>query len=213
MAKVELPMSSLDLPGNSNSMKEAAEEKPRVKKVVKGPVVIKKPSVGQRLSNIFLGENATEVKSYIFLDVIIPSLKDLISDVITGGIDMLLYGEHCHRGRSSNSNSYVSYSNYYNGGRPQEKRRSDRVSNTPGHTVKEIIFKTREEAGDVLGDMMDQIKDYGMVSVGDLYDMVGHPELGNITTESWGWFNLDGARVRGTNGGYIIMLPKTEYLK
>lgn len=210
MAKVELPESSLNFPSNSNiSKNEIVEEKPKVKKIVKGKVITKKPSFGRRFKDTFFGDEAGDVKGYILLDVIIPSIKDLISDVVTGGIDLLLFGERRSRGRRTSTNgSYTSYSSYYGNNRSQQRPQTVRG---PSHIVKDIIFTSRGEAEEVLGNMIDTIKDYGTVSVADLYDMVGEP--GQFTDNAWGWVDLGQSSVRRVAEGYILVLPRPQSLK
>lgn len=214
MAKVELPDASFNYPSNSNISQEQSKEltKPKAQKIVKGKVITKKPSFGRKFKDVFLGEESSDVKGYILLDVIIPSIKDLISDVITGGLDLLLFGEHRSRGgRRGNSGSYTSYSSYYDTKR--QPKRDSKVSGVRGggYYVRDIIFSSRGEAEEVLGNMIDTIKDYGMVSVGDLYDMVG--EAGAFTDNAWGWFDLGQASVRRVREGYMLALPRVVSLK
>lgn len=214
MAKVELPESSLNYPGNSISkIPEPEAAKPKAQKIVKGKVTTKKPSFGRKFKEAFFGDESADVKSYILIDVLIPAIKDTISDIVSGGLDMLLFGEHRSRGkRTVNNGSYVSYSNYYNNGRQNQTRaRRDGTVRSSGYAVRDIIFDSRGEAEEVLGNMIDTIKDYGTVSVADLYDMIGEP--GVFTDNAWGWFNLGSASVRRVREGYMLVLPRVETLK
>lgn len=214
MARVELPDSSLNYPGNSNTKTTESESvKPKAQKIVKGKVTTKKPSFGRKFKEVFFGDESADVKSYILLDVLIPAIKDTISDVVSGGLDMLLFGEHRNRGRrSNNTGSYVSYSSYYaNGKQNQTRTRSVPSRGGSGYAVRDITFESRGEAEEVLGNMIDTIKDYGTVSVGDLYDMIGEP--GVFTDNAWGWFDLGSASVRRVREGYMLILPRVVNLK
>lgn len=55
---------------------------------------------------------------------------------------------------------------------------------------------------------MDELIDmYGVVSVADLYDLVGI--TGNYTDNKYGWTNIRNAEpVRAMGGGYMLKLPK-----
>ena len=54
---------------------------------------------------------------------------------------------------------------------------------------------------------MDELIDqYGMVSVGDLYDLVG--VTGQYTDNNYGWTDLRTASVVRTRDGYMIKLPR-----
>lgn len=214
MSKVEMPESSLNFPSNSNISKEerlTQQERPKMKKVIKGKVVTKKPSFGHRFAELFFGEEIADVKGYILQDVIIPSIKDTISDVVSGGLDMLLFGEHRARGRSRSTGPYTSYGSYYSGSKPQSRSKQSGGYSSSRYYVKEIICETRGEAEEILGNMIDAIKDYGMISVAELYEMIGEP--GQFTDHSWGWFDLGSSSVRRVREGYMLMLPKVVNLK
>ena len=151
--------------------------------------------------NIFINYiEYINIKSYILVDVLIPSAKKAISDIIKNGIDMLLYGS---TGRSRDSIAgKISYSGYYNGDRRQ-------LSNTQGRTrysYDDIFFDTRGEAEEVLSRMDELIEMYGLVRVADLYDLVGI--TGDYTDNKYGWKNIRNARVERTRDGYAIKLPR-----
>ena len=79
-------------PSNSHKAREEVAEK-KVEKVVSGKTSTKKKSGIRKLSDTFLSEDVSNVKSYIFSEVLLPAAKKLVSDIVTNGIDMLLYGE------------------------------------------------------------------------------------------------------------------------
>ena len=188
---------------NSHKFKEEQREKKKVEKVVNGTVKTK-PNTARKFTNIFISEDVSSVKSYIFMDVLVPAIKKAVSDIVRDGIDMLLYGES--KGRKSGTNaSYVSYRSY-----SDRDRREDRYSSTRsrvGYNFDDIVLESRGEAEEVLTRMDELIDTYGIVSVADLYDLVGI--TGNYTDNKYGWTNIRNAepvRVRG--GGYILKLPK-----
>ena len=72
--------------------REEAQSEKRVQKVVTGNVKTRKNEV-RKFTDIFISEDAANVKSYIFMDVLVPAIKKAISDIVTDGVDMILYGE------------------------------------------------------------------------------------------------------------------------
>lgn len=84
--------------------KEAAEKK--VDKVVTGNVKRKKKSEVSKFKDVFISEDVSNVKSYIFLDVLVPAIKKAVSDIVKDGVDMMLYGDK--RSGSRGSSSYAS---------------------------------------------------------------------------------------------------------
>lgn len=195
----------------ANSHKVREEQKRENKEVVERkkiePVAkakTKKKSEIKKFTDVFIAEDVTSVKNYIVNDVLIPAAKKAISDIVTNGIDMILYGEARGRDRRRDSGSRVSYTKYYERDRDRDyDRRRERRS---VYDYDDIILESRREAEDVLNRMDDLIDAYGMVSVADLYDLVGI--TGNYTDNKYGWTNLRNAEVRRTRDGYLIKLPK-----
>ena len=83
---------------NSYKSKEEKKEaanvpEKKVGKVIAGSAKSKKKGEMQKFADVFISEDVGNVKSYIFMEVIVPAIKKAISDVVTNGIDMILYGE------------------------------------------------------------------------------------------------------------------------
>lgn len=187
--------------GNSNKSKETKEERPKLEKVVVGEVKTKKKNgFGTFLSN-FVNEEAKDIKTYLFKDVVIPTIKKTITEVV----DMILYG-----GRSSHKSSgtRVSYRSYYD--EPRNRDREPRV--VQGYSYDDVILGTRGDAEEVLNQLNDVIDQFGIASVADLYDLVGL--TGNYTDNRYGWTNLANADViRTRDGGYMLKLPRAIPIK
>lgn len=183
--------------------KENSEEKKRVEKVVNGVVKSKKKSEIQKFADIFISEDVSNVKSYIFVDVLIPAIKKAIKDVVTNGIDMLLYGETGHS-KNGSAASKVSYRSYYD--RDTDRRSYSSNRTRTGYDYDDIILDNRGEAEEVLSRMDELIATYGLVSVADFYDLVG--VTSNYTDNKYGWTDIRNATVVRMRDGYAIKLPK-----
>ncbi len=186
-------------------------EKKKLEKVVRGPVKTRKKSEFEKLAGIFISEDASNVKSYILMDVLVPAIKKAVSDIVTDGIDIILYGGSGKGKRSSTNASRVSYRNYYDN--PSNDRHYDvpaARSRTTAYDYSDITIPSRREAEDVLARMEETLAEYGMVSVGDYYDLVG--VTGNYTDNKYGWTSLRTADIVRSNGGYMIRLPKATPL-
>lgn len=184
---------------NSHRSKEIEREEKKVERVVKGQVKSKKKN---KFADTFISEDAASVKEYIIFDVLIPAAKNAISDMVTTGIQMMLYGEV--RGGSKSKGSKVSYSKYYDDRRERDYDRRSRTRS--GYDYDEIILESRAEAEEVLNSMDDLLERYGLVSVADLYDLVG--VTGNYTDNKYGWTNLRNASVQRLRDGYLLKLPR-----
>ena len=183
--------------------KENATEKRVEKPVVTGKVITKKPSKFRKLTGEFISEDAKNVKSYVFGEVLIPAIKKAISDIVTDGIDIILYGES-RGGKKRSTASHVSYRDYYD--RDTRSSRYDRPALNSGYSYDDIILDSRGEAEEVLS-RLDEIMDaYKLVRVADLYDLVGI--TAPHTANAYGWTNIRNAEVVRVRNGYMIKMPR-----
>lgn len=193
---------------NSHKSKEESPkpaEKKKVEKVVTGVVKTKKNEL-RKFTDIFISEDVSNVKNYIFMDVLVPAIKKAVSDIVTNGIDMILYGDSGRNRRNTNA-SGVSYRSYYDQRREDERRYSSVPVSRTRYSYDDIILNTRGEAEEVLARMDELIDTYGIASVADLYDLVGL--TGDYTDNKYGWTNIRSAEVvRDRDGGYRLKMPK-----
>ena len=132
-----------DYKSNSHASKEKEKnrEEKKVEKIISGNAKAKKKSEFSKFADVFVSEDAGNVKSYILMDVLVPAVKKAISDIVTNGIDMLLYGEtgvHKRNGASSK----VSYRSYYD----RSNRSSSSSRTRSGYSYDDIILDNRGEA-------------------------------------------------------------------
>lgn len=190
---------------NSYKSKEEAAKKQekKIERVVSGPVKQKKKSEIRKLTDVFVSEDVTNVKSYILMDVLVPAIKKAVSDIVTNGIDMILYGESGRSQKRSSGASRVSYRSYYD---KERDRRDYEPRARTGYDFDEYILNNRGEAEEVLSQMDDLIATYGLVSVADYCELIG--VRGNYTDNNYGWTNIRSARVVPVRDGYVIKLPR-----
>lgn len=175
----------------------------RVEKVITGVAKTKKKSDFHKFTDIFVSEDVSNVKNYIFLDVLVPAIKKAISDIVTNGIDMLLYGES-GRGKKSSGGSKISYRSYYDKANDRGAYSGPRARS--GFEYDDILFDNRGDAEGVLIQLEEIIDKYRSASVFDLYDSAGL--TAPFTANKYGWTDLRNASVVRTRDGYILKLPK-----
>ena len=199
----------------SNSHKSREEKKvnptpteKRVSKVTKGPVKTKTNEV-RKLRDIFISEDVSSVKSYIFLDVLVPAVKKLVYDIVTNGIDIVLYGGN-GRSKSNNAGQKVQYRNFYDQKNNQSNgyRGSENVKNQNSSGYDDIVFTNRVDAEMVKQQMMDVISRYGVVTVADMYEMADPNLTAPYTAHKYGWMDVSSGEVKRERDGYILKLPK-----
>ena len=187
---------------SKESKTEALTDRKKVEKVVHGRVRTKPKSGVSKITDIFISEDAANVKSYIVMDVLVPAVKKAISDIVRDGIDMILYGESKGR-KSSSASGYVSYRDYSRSD-DRDRFRDSRSRSSYAHD--DIILDSRGEAEEVITRMDELIDTYGNVSVADLYDLVG--KSSEYTDNKYGWTNIRNAEPIRVRDGYMLKLPK-----
>lgn len=217
-------------PSNSLGAKKPTPAKDstpkKIEKVVVGDVIRQKKPLGRRLSETFFGGDAQGVVGYVFMDVLVPALKDLTVDIVNTAIEKAIFGEVRGTGRrstgryGSSSSGYTNYNRYSSTaygrqseppsrGREEPRELSRRARSR--HEFDEIILATRAEAQEVIDRMFDLISQYESATLADLYELVG--VSGNYTDEKYGWTDFRGAGITRIRGGYLLDLPQPELLK
>lgn len=196
-------MENYNYPSNSNKYKEEQKEERRVQKITTGEVKVKKKSGASKLLNVFISEDASKVKEYIIGDVLIPAVKKAISDIVTNGIDMILYGGS-GRSRSNIPGTRVSYTNYSSAS--QSRFDSRNTVQRYNYSCDDVILNSRGEAEAVLTQMDDIIGRYGVVRVADMYELVGI--TGNYTDNNYGWKDIRSAQITRVRDGYMLKMPR-----
>lgn len=207
----------MDYPSNSKHNRPRRKKEPQAP-VVTGKVVRKKKSVGSKLVETFTGDDVESVADYVFMDVMVPAAKTMLSDMVSEGIERLLFGTTKRSGhrRPSGRSSYTSYSKYNSGhgdswgSRREPPARSTRQAR-PRHDFTDIIFMNRKDADAVVDRLLDVIDEYGVVTIADLNDIAGVDES-DYTDNRWGWMNLSTAEVRRIREGYILDLPEPKVI-
>lgn len=198
----------------SRELTEVDESPKKVEKVISGTATTKKKSWFSKVKDTFVAEDAGTIGDYILLDIIVPAVKDNLLDIVSRGVEMLLFGGASHaRSKTSRTGSrvYTSYDTYYRPERRREaERRSESYSKSSRRDISDIVLDSRGEAETVLDHMADLCETYGQVTVADLYDLVGIS--GSFTDNNYGWVDLRDAGVRRTRDGYILALPKPRQL-
>ena len=196
---------------NSHRSKEQAEQEQklpekRTEKIVTGAVTRRKQSGLSKAGSIFMSGDMESVKSYILMDVLIPTIKRAISDIVCNGINMLL-GEP-GRAKNSPQGAKVSYRSYYD--QQSDRRDYARPRAQSPYSYDDIVFSSRGDAEEVLSRMEELLERFEVVSVADLFDMAG--VSCNYTDNKYGWTNLQDARVERVYDGYVIHLPRATSL-
>lgn len=197
---------------------ENRKDEPRVVKRVATGKVIRRKKKQSPLMDAF-----NETITYVMQDIVKPRAKELLADTISQGSEKLIFHDNrgsASRARSrtaSNGGSYISYNRYSSAGsqgrsraNTNEPRQISRESRAR-HDFDDIILEDRATANEVLDGLFELISVYGYATVADLYESVGaKPEH---TDEDWGWYDLRSSSTRRIRQGFILDLPRPEFLE
>nr|DAK78759.1 MAG TPA: hypothetical protein [Caudoviricetes sp.] len=188
---------------------DRSKEKKTIEPVAKAR--IKRESTARKVVGEIIREDARSVGETVLWDVIIPTVKNLISETVTRGIESMLYGgDSRHRSRTS----YSDYSGY---SRPKgnRDRSTDRRERRSAHQAEpernEIIFDSRSDANDVIDRMSDIIDQYGQASLADLNALIGASS--NFIDDNWGWTDMGSFNVRQVRDGFMLTHDEPQSLK
>lgn len=189
---------------NSHSAKRIQEEeRNKLEPVTSVPAKVKKKGEARKFLDLFVADEKEDIKSYIFLDVLIPSIKKAIWDIFAGGLEMTLFGNRGSSPRSSNRASKVSYTKYYDDrDRVSQRETRPRLA----YDYDDLIFDNRGTAEEVLSRLDELVDTYGFATVADFYDLAG--VSGSYTNNNYGWTDIRNASVVRVRDGYVIKFPK-----
>jgi hypothetical protein len=195
----------MEYKGNSYKSKQqsgTSGEREKVKPVVTAGAVTTKKKEG-----VILKEDVSDVKNYIVKDVIIPTAKKLLYDVVTNALGISLYGTaDFKRGNGSGTPAgRVSYQKYYSDDR-NGSAVSSRTSSY-GFDYDKLVFDNPGDAEIVLQAMDDMLDQGYIVSIADLYDLAG-VSCTNYAANKYGWTDLKSAKAIRVREGWVLRLPK-----
>lgn len=198
--------------------KPAAPPEPKkVTRVVSGEVQRRRTPLSKRIKEMFVGGDLNSVGQYVVLEIVVPTVKDMITDIVSQSIEQFMYGgsRSAARRQASSRVGTVAYTAYnrVQAAAAQRPNPSVTVSRQAraSHNFDEIIIASRAEAEEVIDQLIAYIGQYGQATVADLYDLVG--VTGEYTDDQWGWPDIQGMGVTPARGGYLLDLPQPVVLK
>lgn len=190
---------------------------------------VSKKTTATRFKESFLADAGLDIKQAVVDEIIKPAICDIIAqirDTIFGTIqdstDLFLFKEV--RGRRSRSGrrvdrGYTSYSDIYKSDRQDGDSSlyrkysgvTDKVVIRGRYLDENISFDSKVAADDLVADMEDLMEEQGVVSVFDLYDMLG--KTADFVYKDWGWDSMNNIHVERRGRRFEVVLPRLVSLK
>ena len=184
----------------------------RVEKVKKSPL--------RKFAAVLFEEDLPSVGNSVVKEIVEPTIKDFLADILIGSIERAFYG----RGRTSgsprtNTNSLVRSSVYPQQGYTAYNQASNKPALPPSTPATMLNFedittmRSRSAATDLLERLRSAIVSYGNVSVCELYDILQMPDDLDFTYNYYGWTNLANVPIRANASGWWLDLPRPQPLR
>lgn len=223
-------MSTEEYPSNSHRVNQStprinnaapvppAVEEPKVERIVTGKVIKRKKPFGRRIWETFFNGDSGVI-NYLTKEVLVPAFQNLVTDMITQGIERAVYGEPKTQSRMGyrrpgGPRMHVSYD------RPSSIVRTPAMHSSQvrrptaqpsSQDIDEIILDTLFQGQMVVEKLYELIQDYQVATVADLKQMLG--ETPQFTDNKYGWTEGAEFNVRRVREGYVLVLPDPVSLR
>lgn len=206
----------MDFPSNSKNPTSTAKSTPKPKeekkltKVISGEATQKKKPLGERLKIMVTGIEFRGASQYVFFDVLIPAVKNMVVDAVDVGVKRMIYGDSAPRAPYS-GRSRTMYNSPVNRGRDSVMLPKQPPHSPPSRSSRastDVVLGSREEAELVLTTMQDIIEKYEFASVSDFNTILGQPST--YVDNNWGWSGLQYVEIRQIREGWLLNMPSVE---
>lgn len=193
-------------------MSDREEKRPKLEKMVDATEYKRKENAVTKLIDMFLPEDAYDLKDYIINGIVVPMIKDGLEDIghtlIRGsGRKKTSSRRRYRRDYDDDDDIRPAYRKYYDDRRRERDYDDDRYYKPERTDFKNVRFKSRGDAERILTKMEDIIYQNRYVSLLDFYEITGQST--KSTDDNYGWTNLDRAKVERlrSDNGYMIRFP------
>lgn len=204
------------LPDNSMKARIQEQNERPVSERKHGQMVAKRldlsveKTTGQKFKELFFSDDVNNVGSYLVRDLLVPGIWDMILDLllmVRSGSNRPGYSSGRLGLRRNERTNYNSISQIGKVRSQNENRFRDVKSTKSEFNLDNLLFRTRAEAEEVVRLMNEYIAEFGQVTVGYLYEIMGETSS-QWTVETYGWTDLRDARISNVRNGYLVTLPR-----
>jgi len=216
-----VPISNSDKARESVAVRPRDEEerpaaRPRPKAAVSSPSEIKKDSFWDKFKKAWFGENVENAGEFVIFEVGIPAMKATLSDMISNGMEVLLFGESSGRHSRGRSKESSGYTGMYRRERERERDvREERRSY--GYIWEQVEPRSQRDCMAIIAEMKDFAYDNEYVTVAELLDIMRASNLAEYTDENKGWYAEDlkgnACSCYAVRGGYLLDLPRPRAIR
>lgn len=212
-----------DYQNNSNKAKggnDPQQPEKKIERITSSQVIVRKKGPWRTFKSLIIEADMSSVGRFVWLDLLVPTIKNVIVDTAEQGIKRLVYGDLRASYRPTLPSSSMgigrqgltTYTPYNQASLPMRAQDPRTMQGLPSRTVaadaRGYIISSKEDAEDVLTMLATVIDRYEVVTVADLHEMLGLPS--NHVDHRWGWIDVRNAQIRQVREGWILELPRPE---
>ncbi len=197
-------------PPNSKTAKAGADKPKKIEKVASANAKRRKRPLGRKFSDTFIKGDAKSASEYVAQNVIVPMVRDLLFEAGQNLMQQIIFGQSKNQRHAPPSGLFgrVDYSAVSNPTRASQQAMPSKAAKAR-HSFDELVLDNRQGAEEVINRMMDILSQWEVVTIADLYALVGFEA--SHTDFKWGWTDLSAAGVdRTRTGGYVLNLPQPK---
>lgn len=200
----------MDLPDKGSPPSPKKDIKP----VVSGGVKKVQRPATRRFLDFMFAESPKALASKIGRETIVPRIKQGMEEAFNSFVHGMFWGkgesplpnnihQQIMRGGGVNYQAISSQTSALTQARVANQSRSH-------GNYEDLICPNQQIAEALLANMYNLLNQFNVVAVGDLYELAGMSS--SISDGSYGWTNLDTARIRPTQGGFVLELPRPNLI-
>jgi hypothetical protein len=200
------------LPPNSKRSQGEAKQHKKIEQVAGVEAKKRKTPLGRRFKDTFMQGDVKSAAGNAVETVVVPMIRDLVYEAAQNLIQQVIFGQTRNQRKAPPSGLFgrVDYSGASNPTRANPGPKTSSAARAR-HSFDELVLDNRQGAEEVIDRMMDILSQWEVVSIADLYALVGFEAT--HTDFKWGWTDLSGAGVDRTRaGGYLLNLPTPKAL-
>lgn len=197
--------------GNSQKQRENGQNQQ--------PIVQKQDSGKLSIKELFIKNDLKTVGTYIFKDVMVPSILDFVVNSVTDAANLMFKGST----RPVSSCQPVNYNGILKRNTPVANEQSYKnVQSQQTTQYSDLSFARRDFAERLMLRVQEEVAQYGILSCSGLYDLANNefanePGYVNLRTswtmEKYGWTDIRPMKVIQEGSQYILAMPKVVALK
>ena len=208
---------SSEVPFRDPDIPEKPAERPRPRAVTSRPAEIKKDTFWDKFKKAWFGENVENAGEFMLFEIGIPAVKATLSDMISNGVEVLLFGESSGRHTRSRSKESSGYTGMYKRERDRDRDARDMRRSDTGYVWEQVEPMSQRDCMSVIAEMKDWAYDNEYVTVGELLDMMKASSLAVHTDDNRGWYSEDlkgnACSCYAVRGGYLLDLPRPRAIR